>query len=107
MSEEKEKKTSSHDEWKEMALLYAGKIIQEITGGLSEKIRLAMERVVFGFIRRVIILGIVFLGSVLMILGLVYFLNESMGSSWIGYCIVGGMLLVMGLFISLVSKYTK
>lgn len=107
MSEEKEKKTSIHEEWKEMALLYAGKIIQEITGGLSEKIRLMMERVVLGFVRRIIVLGVVFLGSVLMVLGLVHFLNESIGSSWIGYCIVGGMLLVMGLFISLVSKYTK
>ncbi len=107
MSEEKETKSHIHDEWKEMALLYAGKIMQEVTSGLSDKIRLAIERVVFGFIRRIIVLGIVFLGSILMVLGLVHFLNESIGSSWFGYCIVGGMLLVMGLFISLLSKYTK
>ncbi len=102
-----EKKTSTHDEWKEMALLYVGKIIQEVTSGLSEKIRLAIERVVFGFIRRIIVLGVVFVGSIFLVLGLVHFLNESIGSSWIGYCIVGGMLVVMGIFISLVSKYTK
>ncbi|USN45255.1 MAG: hypothetical protein H6502_04330 [Candidatus Woesearchaeota archaeon] len=82
-------------------------ILEDVSKGVKKtidetekKISLLLERLV----KKLVILFMVFVGLVYVFAGLVRFLNEQLSSAFIGYFIVGGVLLLLGWFAKYLTK---
>lgn len=98
---------SHFSQWKELGLLYAGKILQEIADGLFGKIRAGVERAVSNAMRKIIVLFLLLLGVVLIGLSGVHMVNELTGTSWAGYGSLGFLFILISMIISLATKDKK
>jgi|GEM_PF-3951201 len=103
----KEKQEEQGGEWKAMVLMYATQVVKELGSGLAGKIKSHIEDIVANMIKRIIVLCISFLGVVLIVLGVIHLVNDLMGSTWAGYFVLGGILIVISLSVSFLSDRPK
>jgi len=96
---EKEKKETT-GEWKAIALEYGTKAVREFAEGFAGKVRHHIEEAIAAAIRRVLTLLLALLGVLLVVVGLVQLINYTTETLWMGYFVVGGFLLVIGLLVS-------
>ncbi|QQS61611.1 MAG: hypothetical protein IPN70_01625 [Candidatus Moraniibacteriota bacterium] len=106
MTEKQEKKQAKEEsafEWRELVMTYATTVIREFSDGFVGRIRSSFEMAIANIVRKSVVVGISFLGVVLLVLGSVHLLNSFTGTSYAGYFILGGLLVLLGFLVSLIS----
>lgn len=91
------------EQWQELVMMYATTVIREFGNGFVGRIQASVDSAISNTIRRFTVLGISLLGVVLVVIGMVHLINTLTQTSYIGYFVLGGGLLLISFLVSVLS----